>query len=54
MLDLIKEGAYPHPGGNVSAIINSVTLDFYLWNFAKGNSSQMNQFPIHRTLTHFY
>lgn len=55
MVDLVKEGDISlQLTVDLSSVINSVSLDFYLWNYAKTNSSQMNQFPIHRTLTHFY
>ena len=57
MLELMKEreGAGAQESeASLSSIVNSVTLDFYLWNYAKTNSSQMTDFPIHRTLTHFY
>lgn len=34
--------------------VNSVLIDYYLWNYAKSNSSSMAHLPIHRTLTIFY
>ena len=35
-------------------IINSVTIDFYLWNYAKLHGNKMAHCPIHRTQTVFY
>ena len=34
--------------------LNSVIVDFFLWDFATMNSEKMLQFPEHRTRTHFY
>ena len=34
--------------------LNSVIVDFYLWDFATSNSDQLKQFPEHHTRTHFY
>ena len=34
--------------------ITSAQIDFYLWNFAKTHSNEMEGYPIHRTLTVFY
>ena len=34
--------------------LNSIIIDFYLWDFATLNFDQMMQFPEHRTRTHFY
>ena len=34
--------------------LNSVIIDFYLWDYATINSSKMVDFPEHRTRGHFY
>ena len=34
--------------------ITSAQIDFYLWNLAKSHSNEMEDYPIHRTLTVFY
>ena len=34
--------------------LNSVIIDFYLWDFATLNSDQMEKYPEHRTRTQFY
>ena len=43
-----------HNHDTTSSLINSVTIDFYLWNYAKQHSNLMDHLPIHRTLTIFY
>lgn len=35
-------------------LVTSAQIDFYLWNFAKTHSNEMEDYPIHRTLTVFY
>ena len=37
-----------------SPTINSVTIDYYLWNYARQHQELMAHLPIHRTLTIFY
>jgi hypothetical protein len=34
--------------------VYSVSIDYYLWKYAKTHSKLMTQFPIHRTKTIFY
>ena len=34
--------------------LNSIIIDFYLWDFATINVDQMERCPEHRTRTHFY
>lgn len=34
--------------------INSILLDYYLWNYAKDHSNAMKAYPIHKTHTIFY
>ena len=34
--------------------VTSAQIDFYLWNFSKSHSDEMEEYPIHRTLTVFY
>ena len=34
--------------------VNGVTIDFFLWEFAKSHHVEMEGFPIHRTRTMFY
>lgn len=36
------------------ANVNSVVIDFYLWDFATLNYDQMEKFPEHHTRTNFY
>ena len=50
-------GKTSQPGdgaGKKGGVISSVALDYYLWNYAKTHSSELKQYPIHRTLTIFY
>lgn len=34
--------------------VNSVMIDFYLWDYAKANSAKMDHLPIHHTRSIFY
>mmetsp|Transcript_44738 Transcript_44738/g.112774 ORF Transcript_44738/g.112774 Transcript_44738/m.112774 type:complete len:105 (+) Transcript_44738:210-524(+) len=34
--------------------LNSIVLDFYLWDYAKLHSAEMASFPIHRTRSIYY
>ena len=34
--------------------MNSIIIDFYLWDYATLNSNEMKAFPEHRTRTYFY
>lgn len=34
--------------------LNSIVIDFYLWDSAKLRCEEMKQIPIHLTNTHFY
>ena len=34
--------------------MNAILIDFYLWDYAKEYSSQLDQIPIHKTKTIFY
>ncbi len=34
--------------------VNGVTIDYFLWNYAKAHHAEMQDYPIHRTLTVFY
>ena len=34
--------------------LTSVKIDYFLWNYAKTHSREMDSFPIHRTYTVFY
>ncbi|XP_065066746.1 queuosine 5'-phosphate N-glycosylase/hydrolase-like [Rhopilema esculentum] len=34
--------------------LNSIIIDYYLWDYATMNSDKMMKFPEHRTRTHFY
>jgi hypothetical protein len=34
--------------------INSIVLDFFLWDYAKENSDALASFPIHRTRSIYY
>ena len=35
-------------------LVNSVLLDFYLWDFAKEKKEEMQHIPIHKTESIFY
>lgn len=34
--------------------LNAIIIDFYLWDYAKAHSEDMNNIPIHKTRTIFY
>lgn len=34
--------------------LNSILIDFYLWDYAKSHSENMKHIPIHKTITKFY
>ena len=38
----------------LTLFLNSVIIDFYLWDFAKGNLDHRNDLPCHKTRTIFY
>lgn len=50
----MKEIHLQENGSPLLVSVNSVTLDYYLWNYAKLHSERMSHCPIHRTLTVFY
>lgn len=35
-------------------LINSIVIDFYLWDYAKDHGEAMKDIPIHKTRTFFY
>jgi len=35
-------------------IVNSITLDFFLWDFARGHRKEMNHLQFHRVRTIYY
>ena len=35
-------------------ILNAITIDFHLWDFAKAERSAMCDIPIHKTLSIYY
>lgn len=41
-------------GAGQPTAVNSVTIDYYLWNYAKTQYVEMQAYPIHRTRTVFY
>ncbi|KAJ1655239.1 hypothetical protein IWQ61_004974 [Dispira simplex] len=48
---------HPDPSNNPnpnSFLINSVLIDFYLWDMAKEQADELAHIPIHRTRCHFY
>ena len=34
--------------------VNSVLIDFCLWDYAKANEDKMNHIPVHKTVGIFY
>lgn len=38
----------------VTDVLNSITLDFYLWDFARGHRKEMEHLPFHRTRCIYY
>lgn len=39
---------------STTAPFNSIVIDFYLWDYAKAHSKDMDHIPIHKTTTIFY
>jgi len=39
---------------DVLNIINSITVDHYLWDYAKAHREELAQLPIHKVRTIFY
>lgn len=37
-----------------SSVVNAITIDFYLWDYAKDHADLMNEIPIHRTRSIYY
>ena len=50
----MKELCLQESGAPLPETVNSVTLDYYLWNYAKLHGERMSHCPIHKTLTVFY
>lgn len=42
------------PTLTANAPFNSIVIDFYLWDYAKAHSKDMDHIPIHKTMTIFY
>ena len=42
------------PPGKLDLIVNSVVIDFYLWDFAKEKLEGLTELPCHKTRTIFY
>ena len=40
--------------GKLDSVVNSVIIDFYLWDFAKEKLEGITEFPCHKTRTIFY
>ena len=47
MIELMKERNLDFP-------VNSVLIDFYLWDQAKQKNEELKHIPIHKTKTIFY
>jgi hypothetical protein len=39
---------------DIDAPLNAITIDFYLWTFAKEHQQEMADIPIHKTRSVFY
>lgn len=51
----IKELLEKDPSSHDKSIqINSILIDFYLWDYAKQHSDDLSKIPIHKTVTIFY
>eukprot|EP01096_Ripella_sp_DP13-Kostka_P017427 TRINITY_DN8894_c0_g1_i1.p2 TRINITY_DN8894_c0_g1~~TRINITY_DN8894_c0_g1_i1.p2 ORF type:complete len:108 (+),score=39.52 TRINITY_DN8894_c0_g1_i1:141-464(+) len=50
MEKMVREGEEEEGQGP----INSIVIDFFLWDSAKANDSALRNIPIHRTITYFY
>lgn len=50
-VEMLREAMQKEDSG---LAINSVLLDFYLWDWAQMNRDQLEAFPIHRTRSIYY
>ncbi len=45
---------YRRATGKEDILVNSIVIDFFLWDYAKAHSAELAGFPIHFTRSVFY
>jgi hypothetical protein len=51
---LIKEEIDALMQGQQDILLNSVVIDFFLWDYAKAHAQELASYPIHYTRSVFY
>lgn len=54
VMNRIKELLEKEPSNDIPIQINSILIDFYLWDYAKQYTVELKKIPIHKTETIFY
>jgi hypothetical protein len=53
-LDQLQQHNEQQAPATTTLPINAISIDFYLWDYAKANAAAMQHIPIHKTSSIFY